>query len=72
MAAPPPPSAAEAVERLLAKCKEELRGDEHALAVIARAKQVLVDKELVSPAIIASSTVEELRRPASPRAQLWP
>jgi len=50
-----------AVERLLAKCKEELRGDEDALAVIARAKQVLVDKELVSPAIIASSTVEQLK-----------
>jgi hypothetical protein len=48
------------VDRLLASCKEKLGGDEDAFAAVARAKEVLVAKELVSPDIIASLTLEQL------------
>ena len=54
------PAAGAAVDRLLASCKKKLGGDDYAFAAVTRAKEVLVAKELVSPDIIASLTVEQL------------
>jgi hypothetical protein len=51
-------AAADDVDKLLATCQAKLLPGEY--AVVARAKHVLVDKELVSPDIVGVMTYEQL------------